>query len=110
MSKSSHFRQPAVGKVWLEGARGEGAILSNASDYRDMWQAALTEKGEIDTARDVDYRMVNTNEAMLDRRDTYFRNFGNVPAVSASYRFGTNVVIHLLTRWEDRVNSRAKDL
>jgi hypothetical protein len=28
-----------------------------------------------------------------------------VPKLRNAYRFGTNVVIHLLTRWEDRVKT-----
>lgn len=88
---------------------GEIAILYTANDYGDMWQFALNEKGEFDTRKDEYGRMVAMNQAMYARRDLLFRNI-NPQSVFATYKFGTNLIVHLLTRWEDKVRNVPKGL
>ena len=34
----------------------------------------------------------------------YFRNC-DLAHVNASYKFGTNIILHLLTRWEDKLRN-----
>jgi hypothetical protein len=86
----------------LEGYGGEIAVLYTANDYGDMWQFGLDEEGKIDLTRDEKRRMVACNEDMWHRRNLYFRNI-EPKALSDTYKFGTNIIIHLLTRWEDKV-------
>lgn len=83
---------------------GEIAVLYTANDYGDMWQFGITENGQIDTRRDESSRYITLNAAMFARRDLYFRNI-NGPALLGCYKFGANIVVHLLTRWEDRIRS-----
>jgi hypothetical protein len=86
----------------LEGYGGEIAVLYTANDYGDMWQFGLDEEGKIDLSRDEKRRMVACNEDMWHRRNLYFRNI-EPKALADTYKFGTNIIIHLLTRWEDKI-------
>ncbi len=83
---------------------GEVAVIYTANDYGDMWQIGLDAKAQIDLSRDEFHRMVATNESMWVRREVYYRNI-DVDSVFNAYKFGTNLVIHLLTRWEDKVRA-----
>ncbi len=82
----------------------EIAILYTANDYGDMWQFGLTEKDEFDTGRDEKGMFVAINPTLWEWRNTYIRNISPASVV-ASYQFGTNIVIHLLTRWQDKVRN-----
>ncbi len=81
---------------------GEVAIIYTANDYGDMWQIGVDEKGQPDMSVDEKGRHIAMNIGIWNRRNLYYRNI-EMPAVINTYKFGTNVVIHLLTRWEDRV-------
>jgi hypothetical protein len=83
---------------------GEIAVLYTANDYGDMWQMGLNEKGEIDTSRDAKLNYVAINRQLYLLRDLYYRNL-EVKAINDSYRFGTNIILHLLTRWEDKLRN-----
>lgn len=88
----------------LNGYGGEIAILYTANDYGDMWQFGIDENGKFDLSRDEQKRMVAVNEQMWHRRNLYFRNIEEVPLYN-TYKFGTNIVVHLLTRWEEKVRN-----
>lgn len=83
---------------------GEIAILYTANDYGDMWQVGLNQQGQIDLRKDANDRYVAINPDIYDRRDVYLRNI-DPAALAACFKFGTNVVIHLLTRWESKVRT-----
>ena len=84
---------------------GEIMVIYTANDYCDMWQLGLNEKGDYDLRRDqVTKHYVAMNFEMWTRRDTYFRNL-DIKPLTDSYRFGTNIVLHLLTRWEDKLRN-----
>jgi hypothetical protein len=74
-----------------------------------MWQFGLDEKAQFDLSRDETGRMVATNEAMWRRKEILYRNV-DLQSVHDAYKFGTNVVIHLLTRWEDRLRQSPEGL
>jgi hypothetical protein len=93
----------------LNGYGGSIAIIYTANDYGDMWQFGLDEKGDFDTTRDEKKRMVAINEEMWHRRNLYFRNI-EPKALMETYKFGTNVIVHLLTRWEDKVRNAPRPL
>ncbi len=96
----NHYREPVLAlKIY-----DQVAVLYTANDYGDMWQVGLDAKGNIDLRRDERGRMVATNEELWNYRDTYVRNL-SPEALQASYEFGSNVVIHLLTRWQGIRNS-----
>ncbi len=88
----------------LNGYGGAIAILYTANDYGDMWQFGLNDEMEFDTTRDEKRRMVAMNEEMWHRRGLYFRNI-DPKALETSYKFGTNIIVFLLTRWEDKVRN-----
>ena len=90
------YHEPIYG---LKGFAGEVAILYTANDYGDMWQFGLDENGDFDLSRDDKRRFVAINEQMWHRRNMYFRNV-EPKALMDTYKFGTNIIIHLLTRWE----------
>lgn len=94
----NYYREP------VEALRiyGEIAILYTANDYGDMWQVGLNEQDQLDTRRSEGGHYVAMNEQIYQRRDIYFRNL-EIPALVRSYHFGTNVILHLLTRWENKV-------
>ena len=83
---------------------GEIAVLYTANDYGDMWQVGLNDKGQVDTRRNVRNAYVALNANVWNNRETYLRNV-TPEALTQTYKFGTNLVIHLLTRWESRTAS-----
>jgi hypothetical protein len=83
---------------------GEIAILYTANDYGDMWQIGLNAEGQIDLRKSADDKYVAINSDLYDRRDVYLRNI-EPAALSTCFKFGINVVIHLLTRWESKVRT-----
>lgn len=87
---------------------GEVAIIYTANDYGDMWQIALQQDGSIDMRKDDKGNPVATNLGFWVSRGFYVRNLTQ-PALLNTYKFGTNIVIHLLTRWESKT-STAKSL
>ena len=93
------YDEPIYG---LKGFANEIAVIYTANDYGDMWQFGIDEKGDFDLSRDEKRRFVAINEPMWRRRNIYFRNIEPKPLMD-SYKFGTNIIIHLLTRWEAHV-------
>jgi hypothetical protein len=81
---------------------GEVAVIYTANDYADLWQIGLDDKGKLDFSRDERGAYVAMNQQIWDRRDLYFRNVEESPVLD-SYKFGANVVTHLLSRWESRL-------
>lgn len=97
----NHYKEP----VYALRFGGEVAIIYTANDYGDMWRLALNEKMEIDLTRaERSYAFKYTDDTIFHRMDIYYRGM-ELPKLIDSYKFGTNVVIHLLTRWEDRLKS-----
>lgn len=83
---------------------GEIAVIYTANDYGDMWQVGLNERGDYDTGRDEHNAYVAMNGMIFDNREVYFRGL-SVKDVTMSYKFGTNIILHLLTRWEDKLRN-----
>jgi hypothetical protein len=88
----------------LTGYGGEIAVIYTANDYGDMWQFGLDENGKFDMSRDEKRRLIAINEEMWHRRNLYFRNIDEKPLLD-TYKFGMNIIIHLLTRWEDKIRN-----
>jgi len=96
----NYYREP----VYALKIYGEVAILYTPNDYGDMWQVGLNDQGQIDTRRDEHYQFVAINPVIWDNRETYLRNIAT-DSLANTYKFGTNVVIHLLTRWENKTRT-----
>lgn len=101
----NYYREP----IYALKVYDEIAVLYTPNDYGDMWQFGLNEKGEIDRRRDESGAYVAINAAMWERRHTYFRNI-RAETLVPTYKLGTNIVIHLLTRWEDKVRNVPRGL
>ena len=102
----NYYKEP----VYTLKFGGEVAIIYTANDYGDMWRLALDENLQIDktlfeNSQDFKY----TDGGIFWRMERYYRGM-ELPKIVNSYKFGTNVVIHLLTRWEDRVKAIPKGL
>lgn len=94
------YREP----VFALKIYGEVAILYTSNDYGDMWQVGINEQGQIDLSRDQGGQYVAINPSIYENREVYLRNI--TPAsLGIAFKFGTNVVIHLLTRWESKTRT-----
>ncbi len=96
----NHYQEPAY---YLEFG-GEIAVLYTANDYGDMWRIALDANGKYDTAMDENLQYKNISRQIWDWKEVYYRNLSE-EAIFNSYKFGTNVVLHLLTRWEQKTRT-----
>jgi hypothetical protein len=94
------YREP----IYTLKIYGEVAIIYSPNDYGDMWQIGLNEQGQIDTRRNEKEQFVAINDVIWNRREVYLRNL-TPSSLDVTYKFGTNVVIHLLTRWENKTRS-----
>ena len=86
---------------------GEVAILYTANDYGDMWQVGLLPDGNIDNRRNELNQYVALNQNIWNPGSAtglYIRNI-NKESLDVTYKFGTNLVLHLLTRWDAKVKS-----
>jgi len=83
---------------------GEVSVIYTANDYGDMWQIGLDANGKIDLRRNASGQPVAINDTLYAQRDVYVRNISQ-ESLETSFKFGTNVVMHLLTRWQNRVGS-----
>ncbi len=77
------------------------AVLYTPNNYCDMWQIGLAADGSYEFGRDMDDNYVAINIEMYNLRDIYFRNL-EPEAVADSLKFGTNITLYLLNRWESR--------
>ncbi|MGC1480153.1 MAG: DUF4159 domain-containing protein [Chthoniobacterales bacterium] len=86
---------------------GEIAILYTANDYGDMWQIGLDENGNIDLGQNERGRYVAVNQTLYEKRGSYIHNLEE-DSIKQTFEFGINVITHLLTRWEDKVDSGSR--
>lgn len=95
---------------------GEIAIIYTANDYGDMWQFGVKQDGRnwvINTERDNEDSahgkpFIAINEVLFNQAGIYIHNVETAPPITGildTYKFGTNMIIHLLTRWEDKLRS-----
>lgn len=109
----NYYREP----VYVMRYFGEIAIIYTANDYGDMWQFGVEQDGRgwvINAKRDEeDYQrgkpFVAQYEPMYAQAGIYIHNVELDPpppeSILDTYKFGTNMIIHLLTRWEDKLRS-----
>jgi len=82
---------------------GEVAVIYTSNDYGDMFSIGLTKDGKIDRGKDEKNRYVAiSNPELVSNRFVYIRNITE-KSLAQAYRFGTNMVVFLLTRWENRL-------
>jgi hypothetical protein len=83
---------------------GEIAIIYTSNDYGNMMSIGLNKDGQIDTRRNARGQFVAINQTIFQNRGVYIRNI-EPASLKACFEFGTNLVIHLLTRWEAKVRT-----
>ncbi len=83
---------------------GEVSVIYTANDYCDMWRFAVDERGEYDLRKDEHDAFVAMDGTLYYNKDIFFRGTEIKPVVD-SYKFGTNIILHLLTRWEDKLRN-----
>lgn len=98
----NHYREPVRVMRW----GGEIAIIHTRNDYGDMWQIGLDKDGKIDLSRNVNGQYVAMSDNLWSNRGTYIRNVEQ-PTVEQAYKFGINMIFHLITRWEARTTNSA---
>ncbi len=96
----NHTNEPVKVMRW----NGEIAIIHTRNDYGDMWRVGLDNSGGVDLSKNEKGQFVATDPALWSHRGIYLRNL-EAPAIRESFEFGINMVVHLLTRWEDRTAS-----
>ena len=91
---------------------GEISIIYTANDYGDMWGFGIKQKGprewEINLDRDARNAPVALDWQLYLNSGLYIHNVNPLPPMAGlldTYKFGTNMILHLLTRWEDKLRS-----
>lgn len=104
----NYYEEP----VYVMRYFGEIAILYTANDYGDMWEFGIKQKGprewEVNVDSDEEGDKVALNWDLYINGGIYVHNTNPTPPITSildTYKFGTNMVIHLLTRWEDKLRS-----
>lgn len=96
----NYYQEP----IYAMSIYGEIAIFYTANNYGGMWQIGLLEDGQYDLRKDINGRYVAIDPQVFQYRNLYFRNL-SPPSLVDAYKFGTNIVMHLLTRWEDKLRT-----
>ncbi|MEX1111648.1 MAG: DUF4159 domain-containing protein [Chthoniobacterales bacterium] len=104
----NYYEEP----VYVMRYFGEIAIIYTANDYGDMWQFGIKQNGTrewgINNDRNARGERVALDWDLYINSGLYIHNVDPRPPVQSlldAYKFGTNMVIHLLTRWEDKLRS-----
>jgi hypothetical protein len=106
----NYYEEP----VYVMRYFGEIAIIYTANDYGDMWQFGIKQNQqnqrlwEINNDRNARGERIALAWDLYLNSGLYIHNTNPNPPLEAildTYKFGTNMVIHLLTRWEDKLRS-----
>ena len=104
----NYYQEP----VYVMRYFGQIAVIYTANDYGDMWQFGIKQKGprewEINNDRNERGERVALDWDLYINSGLYIHNVDANPPIQSlldTYKFGANMVIHLLTRWEDKLRS-----
>lgn len=103
----NYYNEP----VYVMRYFGEISIIYTANDYGDMWQFGVKLEGKdwvINYDRIASGARAALNEDLYRNSGIYIHNTNPNPPITSildTYKFGTNMVIHLITRWEDKLRS-----
>jgi hypothetical protein len=104
----NYYEEP----VYVMRYFGEIAIIYTANNYGDMWEFGIKQKGtrewEVNLDGDAKGDKVALQWDLFSNSGIYVHNTNPLPPITSileTYKFGTNMVIHLLTRWEDKLRS-----
>jgi hypothetical protein len=102
-----NYRQEPIEVIKIDG---EIAVVYTPNNYTDMmrmvFQEPLRFKGNqaliFERNNDKNNTVASTPLSLWRERETFFRNFQ--PGSSEQvFRLGTNLIFHLITRWQDRL-------
>jgi hypothetical protein len=106
------YQEPVyVLRIYGDGTKsnpGQIAIIYTANDYGDMWQIGIKDGRIMDDMKqnmNDKQQWVAINPNLWDYREVYVKNITSYQALELTYKFGTNLVIHLLTRWDSMSRS-----
>lgn len=106
----NYYQEP----VYVLRYFGEVAIIYTANDYGDMWQFGIKQDPKnlkewiINADSNENSEYVALNSALYSASSLYVHNTNPTPPITSilnTYKFGTNMVLHLITRWEDKVRT-----
>jgi len=107
----NHYQEP----VYVMRYFGEISIIYTANDYGDMWEFGVEQKDGkewiVNLNRNERGERIALEWDLYINSGIYVHNVNpNPPAASIldTYKFGTNMIIHLLTRWEDKLRGAAR--
>jgi hypothetical protein len=88
---------------------GEIAVIYTANDYGDMWQFALnTDRKSLYMETLIPGKQgtpfLAQSQVLIWQRGRLIFNV-EPPAIDLAFKFGVNMIIHLLTRWESKTKS-----
>ncbi len=103
------YREPVFVMRYL----GAISIIYTANNYGDMWQFGIrpgrgANAFELNNDRNAEGVRVALDWMLYMNNGIYIHNVnptGPMQSLVDSYKFGVNAVIHLLTRWEDKLRS-----
>jgi hypothetical protein len=90
---------------------GEIAVIYTANDYGDMWQFGVMQQDNnwvINMGADENMDKIALDWDLYQAAGLYLHNVNPNPPITSiidTYKFGTNMIIHLLTRWEDKLRT-----
>ncbi len=97
----NHYHQPAE----MISIGDELAVLYSLNGYGHFWEARLNDDGDVETARvhfgGSNWSYVYGPHWQGQYADVVFRNYDHEQC-NEIYRFGINVVVHLLVRYQDK--------
>jgi hypothetical protein len=89
------------------------SIIYTANDYGDMWEFGIKQAADgkswvMNIDRDAGRKYVAQNDQLIRLMGLYIHNVNPTPPMASiidCYKFGTNMIIHLLTRWEEKLRT-----
>ncbi|MDD2706670.1 MAG: DUF4159 domain-containing protein [Verrucomicrobiae bacterium] len=106
------YREPCE-VIKVGAGEGDVAVFYTINDYSDLWETALTDKDKIDVETDFSHQRnqwigrwgPHWRRYTWNWEDEfYYRNITE-KTIHESYKFGINIVIYLLTRFQDKFMS-----
>jgi hypothetical protein len=106
----NYYKEP-LECVKVGAGGGDIAVLYTLNAYSDLWETGLTEKDKIDTQsewspeRQGPVWRTGPHYGVIFgswQTEIFYRNVNEKSIVNA-YRFGINIVIYLLTRYQDKL-------
>lgn len=99
-SGMNYYREP----VEMVRIGDEMAVIYTLNAYSDLWQTGFNDKNQVDTSTVRDPDTGDTRDFLGPHwgKPLYFRNV-NEDSVRNSYRLGINILVHLLLRFQDKI-------